>query len=431
MIRLIQFYKNNIVSNKERKQLAENIFSLGVLQALNYILPLITFPYTIRIIGPEKYGLLAFASATISYFQVIIEFGFNLTAPKSISINRDDKSKLSEIFSAIIIIKIVLYILSLFLLTILLIFIKKFNDDWLIYILTYSVIFGQIFFPVWFFQGMEKMRYITIFNVIARFISTPLIFLVIKVERDFYKIPILNALSNIVIGISSLVILYKEFKIKFKILHSSILIKYFIEAWPIFISRLATSMYTISTTFILGLFTSNTIVGYYSAADKIIQIAKSFNNPLSQSLYPFITRRVKDNSKNGLIIIRKITLYVGLGNGLISILILLFSKMIINTLMGSNMYQSIVPLRIMSFLPLIISLSNIFGVQTLIPFGKIKAFSSILISGSILNIIFSLILVPKYQHIGSAISVTLVETFITLTMLIYLQNHDLHVIKIS
>ncbi len=428
MINLIKKFKQ-FLKKEDNKRLLSNFFSLLALQGANYILPLITFPYLVRVLGIEKYGLLAFAGATIAYFGIIIDYGFNLTATREVSIYRDNKEKLIEIFSSVMIIKFILLIFSFFLLLVLIFTFSKFKAHYEVFLFTFFSLIGGTLFPKWFFQGIERMKYITFLNILAKVIFTIAVFIFIHKSSDYWKAPLLSSLGFIFSGIISLLIVKRDFNIWFKMQSIRILKTYLLDGWHIFVSNIAVSLYTVSTTFILGLFTNNTILGYFTIADRIRTAFQGLLNPISQTIYPYISKKVKENKLEGLKFIRKITIYIGLFSFLLSLIIFLFAPELIHLVAGEKYERSILVLKIIAFLPFIIALSNIFGIQTMLNFNRKKAFSKILISGSILNILLSLIIVPLYKEVGSAISVLIVEIFITISMFIYLQRTGINIMK--
>ncbi|MHA1380655.1 MAG: flippase [Candidatus Helarchaeota archaeon] len=414
---------------KTQKKLLENFTSLSILQATNYILPFITVPYLVRVLGPEKFGLIAFAQAFIQYFVLLTDYGFNLSATRRISIYREERQKLSTIFSSVYIIKTILLMISILLIITIVFLVPKFTADWQIYLITFGMVIGCVLFPVWFFQGIEKMKYITFLNILAKSIFTIAVFIFVRKERDYLIVPLLNSLGFITSGLVSIIIIWKNFRVKLIFPRIMYIVEEFKEGFHIFISTLAISLYTISNTFILGLFTNNIIVGYYSAGEKIIRAVQYLLTPLSQTIYPHISKLATESKEKALSFIRKILKYVGSISLVISVFILAFSPKISNILLGNQYEKSIPVIQILAFLPFLIGISNIFGIQIMLNFGLKKVFTNILVIASLINISIAIILVQFFQHIGIALSRLTTECFVTIIMYIFLQINGYNLIK--
>jgi len=418
----------SLFNTKEKRILLNNFLSLSLLQVANYIFPLITLPYLVRVLGPERFGLISFSQAFIGYFQILTDYGFTLSATREISIYREDKEKVSEIFSSVMIIKSFLFLISLIMVSIIVFSFEKFKQDWLIYHLTLGMVLGQVLFPVWVFQGMERMKYITFLNISSRLIFTVAIFVFVKKVEDYLYVSLLNSLGSIIVGLLALWIVFKDFGIEFR-MPSLESIKYHLkEGWYIFISTVAISLYTTSNTFILGLFTNNTIVGYYSAAERIIKAVLGLLSPISQTLYPHISKLIKESEETGIKFIRKVTSLIGGLSFVLSLSVFIFADLIVKIILGSHYAESVVVLRILAFLPFIVGLSNVFGIQTMLTLSYKKEFSKILIFASIINVTLAFIMVPVFKHIGISISVLLSEIFITVSMFLFLQNKGIKVL---
>lgn len=418
---MLKKLKYKLTGTEEKKRLVGNIFSLGVLKGANYILPLITVPYLVRVLGPEYFGLLAFAMATIGYFMLITDYGFNLSATRQISIHRNDKDKVNEIFSSVMMIKTALMVVSFGLMSLLVLSFEKFSQHWEVYFITFGIVIGQVLFPVWLFQGIERMKYITFLNIGAKVFFTVCIYVFVQEQADYLLVPLLTAMGFIVAGIWSLYLVKKEFNVSF-ILQTTATLKFQLaEGWHVFFSSMAISIYTISTTFILGLFTNTTVVGYFAAADKIVQAVKGLYQPVSQAIFPLIGKKIHEEKQAGMAFIHKTTWVVGTGMFVISVMLFLLAEPIVHLLLGAQYQQSVLLLQIMAFLPVIIALSNIFGIQTMLNLGFKQAFSGILVAAAVLGVGLSLVLVPMYEGLGTAVTLLAVEVFVTIIMYLYLK----------
>ena len=406
----------NIANTEDKKRLLSNFFSLSILQGANYILPLRIFPYLVKVLGVEKYGLIAFAQAFIQYFNILTDYGFNLSATREISIHRENKEKVSEIFSSVMIIKFILLVVSLIIMSVIVFSFDKFKRDWLIYYLTFGIVIGQVLFPVWFFQGMERMKYITYLNILAKSIFTVAIFIFVQEQSDFWIVPLLTSVGFIIAGLWSLWIIKNNFNIKFKFQEKQTIIYHLYEGWYVFISGMYTLSYTLSIPLILGILTNNTILGYYSISEKIIKSISSLYLPLNQAIYPYVNKLIQTSEKKAKEFILKLLIFSGIIMLIISIIIYFSSEYIICFIAGEVLIEAVIVLKVLSLFPFIITIARIFSFNYIISFGYKKELSTLYFISALISIPITLLLIICFQEIGAALAVIIIESFVNILM---------------
>ena len=405
-----------------RKKLIKNWGALSFLQVSNYLFPLITLPYIVRVLGPEKYGLVNFAAAFIGYFVTVSDYGFNLSATKEISINRENKSNINIIFSSVIFTKIFLGILAVIFMILTVQLFSIFSRYQELYYITFGIVIGNILFPQWFFQGVEDMKYITIINFIVRLLGTVSIFALIKIQNDFLILAAINSFVQILVGIVGLLLVIKKFSVKLIYPGFEKIKVQLKQGAYLFKSTIAINLYTNSNTFILGLLTNEQVVGYYSAADKIRIAAQNLLGPVSQSIYPHVNYLIQQSKEKFLRFNSKLLKMQGIFAFFISLLVFLFARPMGNILFGAEFIASVYVLKILAWLPFVISISNVYGIQTMLPLNFEKQFFNMVALAAVINLVLLFSLIPHLSEIGAAISFLATEIFVTISMVAFCEK---------
>lgn len=194
------------IKGKLDNPMVTNFISLVLLQGVNYLLPLISFPFLFRILGVERYGLVTFGYALMQYFVMFTDFGFNLSATKYISQHRQDAQAINTFLNSAMIGRFILCVISFTILVLLISTFEKFRSESMLYMLYFGIIIGNVMFPMWFFQGMENMKYITIFNIVAKSLSFIPFFIFIRGPEDYLFVPICYSVGFILAGLVSIFI---------------------------------------------------------------------------------------------------------------------------------------------------------------------------------------------------------------------------------
>jgi len=400
----------------DRRRLLGNMASLFTLQGANYALPLVTLPYLVRVLGPEKFGLIAFAQAFIQYFVVATDYGFNLSATRDVAIHRENPQKLAEIIIAVMTIKIVLALLGAMILAALISVVPTFRQYWSLYAVVYLTVLGATLFPTWLFQGLERMRDITWMNVGARLITTASIFALVRSPKDFVVAGAIQSLPVALAAIPAWVVLFRSHRTRLHRPRPPVIWEQLKNGWHVFLSTAAINAYTSSNTFVLGLIAGPVAVGYFSAANKLVQAVQGLLTPITQTLYPHISALAGRSRVSALAFIRKVLKWLAPASFAVSVLVLSAAEPLVRLVLGGEYGPSVSVLAWLAFLPFIIALSNVFGIQTMLTFGMNRLFSRILIASAGLNVLLIVPLAWRFGADGAAMSMLCTEIFVTSSM---------------
>ncbi|MDT7828927.1 flippase [Pricia sp. S334] len=373
-----------------KNQLFNNFISLFSLQGVNLVLPFLTLPYLGRVLGAENYGVVLMVYAVMQYLFVLCDYGFNLSATRDVSIYREDKAKIDRIFSNIYYIKSVLVLLAFIVLAVCVYTVAELKAHKLAYFLGFGIVVGQVLNPIWFFQGMENMKYMTRVNVIAKGLFTALIFIVIRSEGDYYKVPLLYSIGFIVGGIFSLYFAFRYFNVKLVPPDLKEIRRLLGSSTQYFLSRSAAALYTSSNTFVAGLALGNYFAGIFGAAEKIFMAMTVIYAPLGDALYPYMAK------KRNLRLFKKILFGVISVNTLVALVVYLFSDWITLLVFGPDFTESAQLLRIFCVLALIFVPAVMIGYPFLGALGKEKYANYSVVFASVLHVILLIVL---YEHL--------------------------------
>ena len=400
--------------------IGKNIISLYLLQISIYILPLITVPYLVRVLGPEKFGLVAFGQSLITFFVLFVNYGFDLTATREISVKRKSNKEVSAIACSVWIAKALLCCIGLSVLFLLIMFVPKINQNSLLVLILFGIAVGNMLFPNWLFLGLERMKAISVINITMRAVTTAGVFILIRNPDDYILYAGLLSFQWVFAGILGIIFAVIRLKVRIAVPKPHEILHVLNRGWTLFLSNVAQSIYYSGNSFILGMLTNYTVVGYYSAAEKIALSLLGLFRPVAMAVYPRLSQ-LASSSKNSVLYWSRKLIFVMGGLGLAASLTVFFgAPLIVKIILGSGYGPSVVVLQVFSLLPFIIALSDVLSVQIMLPFSKDKFYSMIRIVTAFLHIIVAILIVPKFNEAGMAATLVLSQAFILISTFLFL-----------
>lgn len=421
-----------IIAQAKKSVLGRNVLSLGVVQVANYAMPLITVPIVSRIIGPEKFGVINFAIAFMAYFTLMISYGFNLTATRRLAANPHDKINRNLVFSEVFNAQAILLVLSSCLFIVCLILVPQLREEWVVSTFAFLTCLATLLTQDWLFQAMQDLPKVAVLNFVSKFVFMVAILLVINERSDYIWYMLALSGSQVLVAAFSFLWSYKKYELT---LYKVKLMRSFKLLWhekTYFFSLVVINLYTSTTIVMLGVLTDAEDVGYYTAGLKLTFIIQTiFIIPFKQTFFPYMSKAINRNLDKGLHIAQKLLPIVVWPIFLLCLGTFFLSKYMIIILYGEAFAPSATVLQILAFVPLMIALSNVWGIIVMMNLKLDKIYFRITLICAVLSIILNLIVIPVWSYIGAAAVLLFTQSLGMLLIFLYLQRLKLKLINLS
>lgn len=406
---------------ESRTGLSENIFSLYIVQITNYLFPLILIPYLTKTLGQAGFGVYSIIQLVITYGQVVIDYGFQLSATGKIASYLSQSKSVDGIFSSVAVIRFVLSIVAIFVAVVVFSLYDSIRLS-LSLVVAISVIFVSYSLTnLWLFQAYQQMRLISAIVISTRLISFFLIIFFVKRNEDLILVIWSQAISFLIAAVYSL-ILSKRYKLVFTMPSLIYLWVHMKEGWPIFQSILAGYIFLNSGLFVLSGYASLSIVGGYAVMEKIARLLASSMTPITQAIYPRISAKLAESESTGIQSLIKKGRIVLMGAFLISLALLIIKYLRITGMVFGHEFEGYTN-TFFWFSPWLFLgvLNNLLGVQYLSNVGKSGQYAMATTLSGLIGLSLYFLLIPKYSYLGVPMGIFFGELSLTFLLILIIK----------
>lgn len=406
------------MSKENVKSLKKNTIYLYLMTIGKYLLPLITLPYLTRVLSPHNYGIVTYLTATMTYFQVLVDFGYNFSATKEASLKREKKEELGKILTATISFKSILSFVSLVILVIISIFVPLLRENSLLTFLYFTSVVVTIFLPDYIYRGLEKMEIVSARFILSRLVSTILTFVLIRDSNDILLMPILLILGNFAAVLFSYYHLFFKEKIFFRKIDIHYCLCNIRKSSVFFVATMATTAFGATTTFVMGIAElAPSEIAFWGLAYQFITTIQMLYDPIVSSIYPYMIR------ERDFILVKKI-LKVTMPLIIFGVIFAFFTAdYVIPFVCGDDyigccgVFKILLPILILSF-P-----AQILGFPVMAPINKEKFVTKSTVISAVFHIIGLLLLLVLdcFSIINIAILRSITDIVLLLNRLYYLR----------
>ena len=412
----------------EKSSLKRNFIMNAILTMSSFIFPLISFPYVSRILLPEGTGKVSFATSLIAYFVMFAQLGIPTYGVRACARVRDDKEKLSRTAHELLIINLVMTAVSYAVLALALIFVPRLRQERLLYIVVSFTIFFTTIGMEWLYKALEQYTYIAVRSIAFKVVALVAMFVLVREKEDYV---IYGGISILASSASYVTNFFHARRYIFMKPLGGYQFRPHLKAVMVFFAMsCASTIYTNLDTVMLGFMDTDTTVGYYNAAVRIKNILVSIVTSLGTVLLPrasyYVEHKLWDQFRD---ITRKALNFVFVAATPMMLYFILFARDGIYLLSGPEYAGAVLPMQIAMPVLLFVGISNILGIQILVPMGRELSVLWSIVAGAVVDLVLNALLIPRFGAAGAATANMVAEGTVMVVQLVMLRKEVLPSMK--
>jgi polysaccharide transporter, PST family len=401
-------------SESVSRRLLLNALSLYLVQGCTYLLPLITFPYLARVLGPKGWGTVLFSQAIGAAIAAVVEYGFEFSATREVARFSHQKQRLQELVAGVLGAKAVLATLGL----IVVILARPYTFR---VAASPALFWASLFWGVaqginmlWYFQGLQRMAWAGGLDIAGKVVATVCIFAFVRQPEDGWKMMMAQALGcgvshAITVGIAS-------YEVGFCWPRPRLVMEALRLSWSMFLFRASMGLFSSANGLVLGFLASPIAVGWYGAADKFRQIALQAQWPINQTLFPHQAHKVKQNALNGIRTVTRSLVILGGLSAVFAVVLILCAPLLVNVVLGPAFLPAVPVLRVLAFMVPLQTLCTVISAQWMLPLGFESDCSFVVVTAGILNLTLGGLLSWKLGALGMATAACFAQLYSLLAL---------------
>ena len=383
--------------------------SLYAVQGLNYLVPLLLLPYLLRVLSPEGYGSIAFAQSLVGYAIILTEFGFNLTAARDISVARSDPATVARIYWTTVAAKTLLLIVSLVILLAVTAATPDFRRQWPIFAASSLLVVGNVAFPIWYFQGLERLREVAVLQAIAKCLVAGGAVVLVRTEKDTWIAALILATPQLMGAAAALCLRKRLAPAQFYKPSINDILAAFRHSSHMFASILSTTLYLNTNTLFLGILSGERAVALYSVGSRLVSALQSVASPIIQSVFPRASLLFAERPEQAWALLRRVAVFVLPLVGVASLSLAIFAPIVVKLIGGQAYAEASSVVRIMAFIPLLVTLATALSQLIMVNMGLTRQLLRIYVAVGCANLLVLPILVTRFAAAGAALALLAAE----------------------